>query len=138
MSGVDLRLADDGEILMRGPNIFRGYRRDREATAAVLGADGWFATGDVGSLDADGFLRITDRKKELLITGRQEAGATLIECACARSPASPRLWSANAATTSPRRLTRPPPLPATCAQRGAHASEAAGCPRVTPRARDRA
>ena len=66
--GSELMLADDGEILLRGDTIFAGYYKDPEATAAAFTEDGWFRTGDVGEIDADGFVKITDRKKDLIIT----------------------------------------------------------------------
>ena len=66
--GVELKIAPDGEILGRGRNIAKGYFKKPEASAEVFLADGWFATGDIGKIDADGFLFITDRKKDLIVT----------------------------------------------------------------------
>lgn len=68
MPNVECRFAEDGELEVRGPSVFPGYWNKPEATAAVFTADGWFKTGDIGHVDADGFISITDRKKELLKT----------------------------------------------------------------------
>jgi long-chain acyl-CoA synthetase len=68
LPGCELRLADDGELLIRSPTIFAGYFKDPEATAEVLDADGWLHSGDIAEIDADGFVTITDRKKDIIVT----------------------------------------------------------------------
>jgi long-chain acyl-CoA synthetase len=68
LPGFELRLADDGELLIRSETIFAGYFKEPEATAEVLGNDGWLASGDIATIDDDGFVTITDRKKDIIVT----------------------------------------------------------------------
>jgi len=79
LPSVELKLADDGEILAKGPNVFSGYHKDPAATAEAFTEDGWLKTGDIGRITSDGFLQIVDRKKDILVTagGKNVAPANI-------------------------------------------------------------
>ncbi|HBL26228.1 MAG TPA: long-chain fatty acid--CoA ligase [Acidobacteria bacterium] len=86
--GSELKTAEDGEVLMRGPHVFPGYFKSEEATAEMLDAEGWLHSGDIGEIDAEGFLKITDRKKELIITsGGKNIAPSIIESKLRQIPA---------------------------------------------------
>ncbi len=88
LEGTEVHIAEDGEVLIRGPHVFLGYFRDEEATRATLDDEGFLHSGDIGELDEAGYLKITDRKKELLVTsGGKKTGPAVLESRLKQLPA---------------------------------------------------
>src|SRR5262249_62097319 len=93
--GLEVKIAEDGEILVRGPNVFLGYYKEPQATAETL-KDGWLCSGDLGVIDKDGFITITGRKKEIIITaGGKNIAPKNIEAALKEDRKSTRLNSSH-------------------------------------------
>ncbi len=88
LPGVELKLAGDGELLLRGPTVMKGYRNDPARTAEAIDPDGWLHTGDIAAIDADGYVRIIDRKKDLIINaaGKNMSPANIETAVLAASP----------------------------------------------------
>ena len=127
LTGVEVKIADDGEVLIKGPNIFQGYYKNEAATEETL-EQGWLHTGDLGRLDEDGFLFITGRKKDIIIT----AGGKNITPANLENGLKQNRWISQAVVIGDRRpylialvTLDPEELPALAAELGLDAAEMA-------------
>jgi long-chain acyl-CoA synthetase len=115
LPGTEVRVAEDGELCFRGPQVFHGYWHNDDATAEAIDADGWFATGDLGEVDDDGFVRVTGRKKEIIVTagGKNVAPAVLEDRVRAVPMSASASWSATASRSwrpSSRSTRKPGPV----------------------------